>query len=240
MGWLPMFLTVDELAAVLRCQPEKVYRLAARGELPSYKVEGRRLFDQDEVARGSTRQRDGPRFGNGARGGRRVASIRPYRTANGQRRYKVRYRDGDGRQRSSAFSAHKDAQAFKVDVERRQQAGLLYRATPSASARLEGVARALRARRRRPGPAAAGHRRHAPRDLREARTARRPAARAHPRAAGRGHDGRARRQDAAARRDGARAPQAHPRAAPRSAARPSTRPSSTFASPGPRSASRAS
>ena len=46
---LPKFLTVDELATVLRCQPEKVYRLAARGELPSYKVEGRRLFDQDEI-----------------------------------------------------------------------------------------------------------------------------------------------------------------------------------------------
>jgi excisionase family DNA binding protein len=48
---LPTFLTVDELAAVLRCQPEKVYRLAARGELPSYKVEGRRLFDVGEVRR---------------------------------------------------------------------------------------------------------------------------------------------------------------------------------------------
>ena len=48
---LPTFLTADELALVLRCQPEKVYRLAARGELPSYKVEGRRLFDQGEVVR---------------------------------------------------------------------------------------------------------------------------------------------------------------------------------------------
>ncbi|MBA3331977.1 MAG: helix-turn-helix domain-containing protein [Actinobacteria bacterium] len=50
MSALPTFLTVDELAATLRCQPEKVYRLAARGELPSYKVEGRRLFDKDEIA----------------------------------------------------------------------------------------------------------------------------------------------------------------------------------------------
>ena len=48
---LPKFLTVDELAAVLRCQPEKVYRLAARGELPSYKVEGRRLFSETEIAK---------------------------------------------------------------------------------------------------------------------------------------------------------------------------------------------
>jgi excisionase family DNA binding protein len=47
---LPKFLTVDELAGVLRCQPEKVYRLAARAELPSYKVEGRRLFSETEIA----------------------------------------------------------------------------------------------------------------------------------------------------------------------------------------------
>jgi hypothetical protein len=47
-----------------------------------------------------------------------MASIRPYRTPNGQRRYEVRYRDGDGRQRSRAFTAHKDAQAFKLDVDR--------------------------------------------------------------------------------------------------------------------------
>jgi integrase len=59
-----------------------------------------------------------------------MASIRSYSTPNGQRRYEVRYRDSDGRQRSRAFSAHKDAQAFKVDVERRQQAGLLYQAAP--------------------------------------------------------------------------------------------------------------
>jgi excisionase family DNA binding protein len=51
MTRLPRFLTVDELAELLRCAPEKVYRLAARGELPSYKVEGRRLFDEAEVAR---------------------------------------------------------------------------------------------------------------------------------------------------------------------------------------------
>ena len=50
MSVLPTFLTVDELASVLRCQPAKVYRLAARGELPSYKVEGRRLFNESEVA----------------------------------------------------------------------------------------------------------------------------------------------------------------------------------------------
>ena len=56
---LPAFLTVDELADVLRCQPEKVYRLAARGELPSYKVEGRRLFSQVEVGQWLEAHREG-------------------------------------------------------------------------------------------------------------------------------------------------------------------------------------
>jgi excisionase family DNA binding protein len=56
---LPTFLTVDELAAVLRCQPQKVYRLAARHELPSYKVEGRRLFNEAEVARWLEQRRAG-------------------------------------------------------------------------------------------------------------------------------------------------------------------------------------
>jgi integrase len=59
-----------------------------------------------------------------------MASIRSYRTPNGRRRYEVRYRDGNGRQRSRTFSAHKDAEAFKLDVERRHQAGLLYQAAP--------------------------------------------------------------------------------------------------------------
>ena len=63
---LPTLITVDELAVVLRCQPEKVYRLAARGELPSYKVEGRRLFAEAEVVRwlqGRHEGVDSDRFG---------------------------------------------------------------------------------------------------------------------------------------------------------------------------------
>lgn len=56
---LPAFLTVDELADVLRCQPEKVYRLAARGQLPSYKLEGRRLFSQAEVEEWLAAHREG-------------------------------------------------------------------------------------------------------------------------------------------------------------------------------------
>ncbi len=59
MTALPTLITVDELATVLRCQPEKVYRLAARGELPSYKVEGRRLFSQAEVAQWLEQRRVG-------------------------------------------------------------------------------------------------------------------------------------------------------------------------------------
>jgi len=68
MSALPILITVDELAAVLRCQPEKVYRLAARGELPSYKVEGRRLFAEAEVVDWLKTQRDG--FTLGANGRR--------------------------------------------------------------------------------------------------------------------------------------------------------------------------
>jgi integrase len=59
-----------------------------------------------------------------------MATIRSYQTRGGDRRYEVRFRDPDGRQRSRSFSVHKDAQAFKVDVERKHQAGLLYAAPP--------------------------------------------------------------------------------------------------------------
>jgi hypothetical protein len=54
-----------------------------------------------------------------------MASINSYRTAKGERRYEVRYSDSAGRHRSRAFSVHKDALAFKLDVERRHQAGAL-------------------------------------------------------------------------------------------------------------------
>lgn len=59
-----------------------------------------------------------------------MASIRAYETAKGERRYEVRFRDGGHRERSRVFSVHKDARAFKLDVERRAQAGLLYQAPP--------------------------------------------------------------------------------------------------------------
>jgi hypothetical protein len=85
-----------------------------------------------------------------------VASIRAYRTSKGARRYEVRFRDQHGRERSRTFSAHKDAQAFRLDVERRRQAGSLYRAAPqrlgeAAAAWLERYERGA-ASRVRPRP----------------------------------------------------------------------------------------
>jgi integrase len=59
-----------------------------------------------------------------------VASIRAYETAKGERRYEVRYRENGARDRSRVFSVHRDARAFKLDVERRRQAGVLYQAPP--------------------------------------------------------------------------------------------------------------
>ena len=63
-----------------------------------------------------------------------MASIRSHRTRNGQRRYEVRYRDVHGRQRSRTFSVHKDAQVFRLDVERRRQTGDLYEPGPAGFA----------------------------------------------------------------------------------------------------------
>jgi integrase len=60
-----------------------------------------------------------------------MASIRSYQTSKGERRYEVRFRDGEGRERSKAFSTRKDAQSFKLDVERKRQAGILYQAPPT-------------------------------------------------------------------------------------------------------------
>ena len=67
-----------------------------------------------------------------------MASIHPYQTSKGERRYDVRYRDGQGRQRSRVFSVRKDALAFKLEVERKRQAGILYQAAPE---RFSSIAR---------------------------------------------------------------------------------------------------
>ncbi|MGH3047930.1 MAG: tyrosine-type recombinase/integrase [Gaiellaceae bacterium] len=88
-----------------------------------------------------------------------MASIRSYRTSKGERRYEVRFRDGQGHERSKAFSARKDAQAFKLDVERKRQAGILYQAPP---ARFDEAARSWLERYER---GAAGNVRPRPRSI---------------------------------------------------------------------------
>jgi integrase len=88
-----------------------------------------------------------------------MASIRNYRTSKGERRYEVRFRDRQGRERSKAFSARKDAQAFKLDVERKRQAGILYQASP---ARFDEAARSWLERYER---GAAGNVRPRPRSI---------------------------------------------------------------------------
>jgi integrase len=65
-----------------------------------------------------------------------MASIRSYRTAKGERRYEVRYRDAQGGEHSKSFGVRRDAQAFKLDIERKRQAGLLYQAPPEPFSRL--------------------------------------------------------------------------------------------------------
>lgn len=88
-----------------------------------------------------------------------MASVRAYRTRCGERRYEVRFRDSEGKSRSRSFSVAKDARAFKLDVERRLQAGVLYQAP---SERFGECARAWLARYER---GAAGRIRPRPRTV---------------------------------------------------------------------------
>jgi integrase len=55
-----------------------------------------------------------------------VASIRKYKSAKGEPRFEVRWRDARGRGRCKTFKLNGDARRFRVDVERRQQLGPLY------------------------------------------------------------------------------------------------------------------
>lgn len=137
-----------------------------------------------------------------------MASIRSYRTAGGDRRYSVRYRDPAGRNRSTTFSLHKDAQAFKLDIERRHQAGLLYQAPPE---RFGDVAQAWLERF---VIGAAGRVRPRPKTIRVAEdcplpgTAQRPRRRAHPPSGGRRPSREHRDPCSSARGDDAHAAQA--------------------------------
>lgn len=45
----PRYLTPDEVADILRCQPEKVYRLCGTRDLASFKVGGRRLIAKSDL-----------------------------------------------------------------------------------------------------------------------------------------------------------------------------------------------
>lgn len=51
MSALPEYLTAHDVADRLKLHPNKVYELAASGELPSYKIGGSRRFHPDEVQR---------------------------------------------------------------------------------------------------------------------------------------------------------------------------------------------
>lgn len=45
----PRFLTPDEVAELLRCRPEKIYRACASGEIPSLRHGGRRLIERTDL-----------------------------------------------------------------------------------------------------------------------------------------------------------------------------------------------
>lgn len=44
-----VYLTPDEVAEMLRCRPEKIYRLCAEKKLPSIRFEGRRLIPKADL-----------------------------------------------------------------------------------------------------------------------------------------------------------------------------------------------
>jgi integrase len=58
-----------------------------------------------------------------------MASVRRYRTAKGETRYSVRWRDADGQEHERAAGPrHDDAKRLRLEVERRQALGALYHA----------------------------------------------------------------------------------------------------------------
>ncbi|SIS98470.1 DNA binding domain-containing protein, excisionase family [Roseivivax lentus] len=57
---MPAFLTVKELAALLRIKERKVYDLAASGAVPCSKVTGKLLFPEDEIHAWIAGARSGP------------------------------------------------------------------------------------------------------------------------------------------------------------------------------------
>lgn len=59
-----------------------------------------------------------------------MASIRPYATAGGAKRFEVRWRDARGKSRSKTFNRAAAAKRFRVDLENQLQLGTLYEARP--------------------------------------------------------------------------------------------------------------
>jgi len=54
---LPRFLTVDEVAGLLRCKKRTIYDMVEQGRIPYRKVGGRLLFDADEMIEWTKRKR---------------------------------------------------------------------------------------------------------------------------------------------------------------------------------------
>jgi len=49
---LPLFITVDEVAALLRTTPKAIYAKVERGQIPHLRISSRSLlFDRDELLR---------------------------------------------------------------------------------------------------------------------------------------------------------------------------------------------
>jgi hypothetical protein len=53
-----------------------------------------------------------------------------YKTSKGEKHYRVAWREPDGGKRSRSFDRSKDADAFKVEIQRRSQLGELFREAP--------------------------------------------------------------------------------------------------------------
>lgn len=59
-----------------------------------------------------------------------MAHVQAYTTPGGERRFRVRWREGDRRERSRSFHRAADARRWALEHERRREAGELYEAPP--------------------------------------------------------------------------------------------------------------
>lgn len=63
----------------------------------------------------------------------------PYQTRTGAKKYRVVYRDGAGKKHSKSFDRSKDADAYMLDCNRREQLGHLYEDAPQAFGEFAGL-----------------------------------------------------------------------------------------------------